>query len=220
MDDTHVRVLPFERGPVETIGYLVADVRSGKAIVIDVPFQSSGDLLAALAERKWDLTTIVITHGHWDHTGDAASLAAATGAPVGIHHLDEAMLVSPDSYGFTLPHPLRGIAPDRLLEHGDILVCGSLRFEILHVPGHTRGHIALFERSEGLLFTGDVLFHGSIGRTDLPGGSYDMLLDSIVTKLLPLPGETVVFPGHGSDTTISRERKNNPYILDYLDHFE
>ena len=220
MDDTRVRVLPFDRGPVETIGYLIVDLLAGSALVIDVPFQSAGDILATLAEQGWELTAIAITHGHWDHTGDAASLAGATGAPVSIHRLDEAMLVTPQSYGFALPFPLRGMTPDRLLEHGDVLVCGSLRFEVLHVPGHTPGHVALFERSEGILFTGDVLFRGSIGRTDLPGGSYDVLLDSIVTQILSLPDETRVYPGHGSDTSIGRERKNNPYILDYLDHFE
>jgi glyoxylase-like metal-dependent hydrolase (beta-lactamase superfamily II) len=213
------QIIPFDRGPVSTIGYLVADVERRCAVVIDVPFGSAEDIGATVTRLGLEVTAILLTHGHWDHTGEARRLAMACGAPVLMHGMDEEMLVHPASYGFPLSFPLEGMQPNGLLGHGDTVDSGSLHFDVLHVPGHTPGHLAFHEAVLGIIFTGDTLFHGSIGRTDLPGGSYDALMQSIVEGLLRLRPETVVYPGHGPATTIGDELTRNPFVQEYLEHF-
>ena len=204
---------------MSTIGYLVADVERRSAVVIDVPFGSAGDIGATVTRMGLAVTGILLTHGHWDHTGEARRLATGFDAPVRMHTMDEEMLVHPMTYGFPLAFPLEAMQPNGLLRHGDTVDSGSLHFEVLHVPGHTPGHLAFHEAALGIIFTGDTLFHRSIGRTDLPGGSYDTLLQSIMERLMQLPPETIVYPGHGPATTIGEERAQNPFIREYLEHF-
>ncbi len=209
----------IESGPVDTIGYLVADETSREALIIDVPMGSRDPMMRWLEEKQFTPQGIVLTHGHFDHVGDVAALARDLNIPVHIHALDAPMLESPSSMFPELGFHVEGMHTASLLEAGDVLECGRLRLRVIHAPGHTPGHVVLYEMREGVLFSGDVLFHSSVGRADLPGGDYDTLMQSITQKLLTLPEDTVVYPGHGERTTIGYERAHNPFILEYLDHY-
>jgi hydroxyacylglutathione hydrolase len=209
---------PIESGPVDTIGYLIADEQSREAVVIDVPLGSREMFVKRIDELKLAATGIVLTHGHFDHVGDVAALARELSVPVFIHRLDLPMLERPMANFPDMPLEIEGMTTDHFLDTGDVIECGRIRLRVIHAPGHTEGHIVLYEMRESVLFSGDVLFHSSIGRTDLPGGDYDTLLQSITRKLLPLPEDTVVYPGHGAPTSIGYERGHNPFILEYLEH--
>lgn len=204
-------------GPVDTIGYLVADEVSRNALIIDVPLGSKERWLHLL--RTDDLTpiAIVLTHGHFDHVGDVADLSREISVPVHIHPLDAPLLEHPGASFPQLGLNIEGLSEYQALEAGDFLECGRLRLRVIHAPGHTLGHIVLYEMRENVMFSGDVLFHMSIGRYDL-GGDYDTLMQSITTKLLVLPDDTIVYPGHGASTSIGYEREHNPFIREYLEH--
>jgi hydroxyacylglutathione hydrolase len=212
-------VLNIEAGPVDTIGYIVADAQSKDAVIIDVPLESSTVMVERIREHDLHVQQIILTHGHFDHVGEVAALSERLGARVSIGREDAPMLENPGTTFMGIPLSIEGMRPHTLLEHGDVVEIGSLRLRIIHAPGHTLGHVVLYEMREGVLFSGDVLFHSSIGRTDLPGGDYDTLMKSITERILTLPPETVVYPGHGPSTTIGFERGHNPFILEYLDHF-
>lgn len=208
----------IESGPVDTIGYIVADDQSREALVIDVPLGSVERCTRLLAEQALTAIGIVLTHGHFDHVGDVASLARELGVPVHIHPLDAPLLREPMQNFPQLAFSVEGMDEYTPCEGGDVVECGRLRLRVIHVPGHTEGHIALYEMRENVLFAGDVIFHSSIGRTDLAGGDYDTLMQSITGKLLTLPEETIVYPGHGAPTSIGYEREHNPFVREYLDH--
>ncbi|MCI0474826.1 MAG: MBL fold metallo-hydrolase, partial [Anaerolineales bacterium] len=155
---------------------------------------------------------ILLTHGHFDHIGAVTDLKDTLQAPLIAHAREVDLLAAKggaDLFGFrirTVPQP------DRLVEHGETIEFDALKFEVRHVPGHTVGHVAFVEHQQRSAFVGDVLFAGSIGRTDLPGGDYATLMRSIRDKLLTLPDDTVVYPGHGDATTIGEERQRNPFL--------
>jgi|SRR5579862_2157047 len=202
----------FEAGPVATNGYLVADKPGGKALVIDAP-QGVASLMVEQASR-WStpITHLVNTHGHWDHFLDNAELLRLTGAKFGIHHDSAPLLAIPQAAYFGLELEVEPTKPDFFLEEDKPLDVGDLRFEILLCPGHCPGSVVLFERKERAAFVGDVLFAGSVGRTDLPGGSHQELMRSIHEKLLPLGDDVRAFSGHGPVTTIGVERRTNPFL--------
>ena len=181
---------------------------AGEAVVID-PGDVSPSMLRALQGVK--VRMIVNTHCHCDHCGGNAELAEKTGAPLAIHRDELPLLRSMD-----IQAQMFGVSvtaspePDRFLEEGDVVEVGQTTLKVFHVPGHSPGHIML--AGDGCVFSGDVLFEGSIGRTDLPGGDYRQLMDSIRTKLLTLPDNTAVYPGHGPATTIGDERRSNPFL--------
>jgi glyoxylase-like metal-dependent hydrolase (beta-lactamase superfamily II) len=202
----------FEAGPVATNGYLVADRPNGTALVIDAP-QGAARLIVEQA-KKWNtpIACLVNTHGHWDHILDNAELLRLTGAKFGIHRESAPLLSLSQARYFGLDLDIEPSHPDFFLEEGKPLDVGSLRFEIFHCPGHCPGSVALMERKERVAFVGDVLFAGSVGRADLPGGDYETLLRSIREKLLPLGDDVRVFPGHGPVTTIGHERLTNPFL--------
>jgi glyoxylase-like metal-dependent hydrolase (beta-lactamase superfamily II) len=208
----------IESGPVDTIGYIVADEQSREALVIDVPLGSVERCVHFLAGQRLTAISIILTHGHFDHVGDVASLARRLDVPVHIHPLDAPLLEEPMRHFPQLGLDVEGMDRYTPIEGGDVIECGRLRLRVLHVPGHTQGHIALYEMRENVLFAGDVIFHSSIGRTDLAGGDYDTLLQSITNKLLTLPEDTIVYPGHGAPTSIGYEREHNPFVREYLDH--
>lgn len=208
-----LRILPFESGPVSTIGYLLVDSTTKNALLVDCPMGSGFSITSWIHRNDARLTGIVITHGHWDHIGDAAQVSADWKVPVWIHPLDRPLLEDPMTHFSYLPFSVEGVHNGQELRDGQTLDCGSSTLIAHHAPGHTPGHLLLLEPDEEVLFSGDVLFRGSIGRTDFPGGNMDQLLSSIQTRILPLPGQTRVYPGHGPSTTVEEERQQNPFLV-------
>lgn len=213
-----MNIRALEAGPFQTMGYIASD-SAGNAFIVDVPLDSRERMLGLIREYALSVQMILLTHGHFDHVGEVRALSETLGVPVLIHSHDAALLERPMAMFASLDVVVDGLRATRFLSDEENVPCGSLNLRVLHVPGHTPGHVALYEQTEGVLFSGDVLFHSSIGRTDLPGGDYEALMRSITERLLTLPDETVVYPGHGPHTTIGFERAHNPFILDYLDHF-
>lgn len=201
-----------ESGPFFTNGYLVGDETTGKAIVVDAPKDSAQYLVRAANRHNLTIELIVNTHGHWDHIADNVELQLRTLAPIAIHRLDEWWIRDPKPVEFSLPFEIPRTKAGRYLEHGDVIEVGKLRFEVLFTPGHTEGGICLYERIEKVLFSGDTLFAGSVGRVDLPGGDWEVLMKSIREQLLTLGDSTIVYPGHGPSTTIGHERRRNPFL--------
>ena len=190
-------------GPAATNVHILADPASREAIAIDTAIPSLGWITAELAERGWTLKLIVSTHGHWDHIGDNAALAAHTGADIAVHPLDRARLTDPQPV--FAPFEIPPSVPAVELAEGGVIRFGSIRLRVLHTPGHTEGSVCLQADDEGLLFSGDTLFAGAWGRVDLAGGDPAAMVDSI-TRLTGLEDHVGVFPGHGAATTIGRER--------------
>jgi len=185
------------------------------AALID-PGGDAERLFAAVAERGLKLVSLLLTHGHIDHVSAAAELAAQLQIPiVGPHRADEYWLneLPQQSAMFGFPHTA-AFKPDRWLVHGDQVTVGNQTLEVLHCPGHTPGHVVFFHAATQVAFVGDVLFQGSIGRTDFPGGDLDTLLSSIRERLWPLGDEVVFIPGHGPSSTFGAERRSNPYVGD------
>jgi glyoxylase-like metal-dependent hydrolase (beta-lactamase superfamily II) len=201
--------------PLEQNCTIVWCARTKKAAVID-PGGDVAHLLKAVADQGLTVEKIWITHGHMDHAGGAAALKAATGAPIeGPHREDQFWIdrIADSGKMFGMPDA-RVFTPDRWLEDGDIVTLGETELEVRHCPGHTPGHVIFFHRAARLAQVGDVLFQGSIGRTDFPRGDLGQLLTSITEKLWPL-GEDVQFvPGHGPMSTFGHERRTNPYASD------
>jgi len=191
----------------------VGSEETKQGIIID-PGDDAAAILGRVADLGLDIKMLVLTHGHIDHVGALKAVKEATDAEMAIHADDAKSLrglrgvlqsiIVPGLF-YPLPPP-----PERLLRDGDSLDVGGLHFEVLHTPGHTPGGICLL--GEGVVFSGDTLFNYGIGRTDLPGGSYHRLVESIRSRLLALPDDTVVYPGHGPETTIGAERAGNPFL--------
>jgi hydroxyacylglutathione hydrolase len=190
-------------GPVSTNVYVLGDPRTREAIAIDTAIPSLTWISGALDERGWTLKLIVSTHGHWDHVGDNAAVAAHTGAPIAVHELDAHRLTDPQPLYAPFEIPPSVPAVD-LAEGGEIRF-GEIRLRVLHTPGHTEGSVCLLSADDGLLFSGDTLFAGGWGRVDLPGGSAEAIVESL-GRLAGLEPIVAVLPGHGPATTIARER--------------
>ena len=190
-------------GPASTNVHILGDARSREAIAIDTAIPSLAWIADELAARDWTLKLIVSTHGHWDHIGDNAAVADATGAQVAVHGLDRESLVAPAPLWapFEIPPSVPAV---ELAEGGEIRF-GAIRLRVLHTPGHTPGSVCLQSVDDGLLFSGDTLFAGGWGRVDLPGGSAEAIVASLA-RLAELESAVAVLPGHGSATTIGRER--------------
>ena len=202
-----MEILTFQVTPFWVNCYIVKE--GDEALVID-PGDVTPAMVRALAGLQ--VRAIVNTHGHCDHCGGNKALIEKTHAPLLAHHDDLELLRNIESQGRMFGLPVSASPdPDRFLNDGDSLTLGTLTFRVLHVPGHSPGHIALL--CDNVLFCGDVLFEGSIGRTDLLGGNSSRLLESIRTRFLVLPDEVVVYPGHGPTTTIGNERQNNPFLV-------
>jgi len=190
-------------GPIATNLYVLADEPSREAIAIDTAIPCVEWVTATLAERGWTLKLIVSTHQHWDHIGDNAAVADATGAKIAAHVLDRPGLEAPTAY--LAPFPIPPSVPAVDLTEGSRIRFGEISLEVLHTPGHTEGSVCLLAAHEQLLFTGDTLFAGSWGRTDLPGGSDEQMVDSL-TRLGRLSDDLRVLPGHGRQSTLDEER--------------
>lgn len=197
-------------GPLQVNCFILADEKTKEAVVID-PGDDAGDILKVINEKGLKIKYIVNTHAHFDHVGANKAIKEATGAELLLHEADAAVLatVSHQSRSFGMP-PVLSPPADRYIKHGDIISAGEVSLKVLYTPGHTPGGISLLEQD--MVFTGDALFAGSIGRTDFPGGSLGTLLQSIKTHLMTLPDGTKVFPGHGPASTIGDERRENPFL--------
>ena len=198
-------------GLFQTNCYIVGSESSKAGMVID-PAARANKILESIKDLGLDIKLIVLTHGHLDHVEALAEVKEATGAKVAIHTDDAYFLQKrPLNTSFGFPYPDTS-SPDRLLEDGDSLDVDDLQFLVLHTPGHSPGGICLL--GHGVVFSGDTLFNYGIGRTDFPGCSYDQIMNSIYTKLMTLPDDTIVYPGHGPETTIGAERRGNPFLRD------
>jgi glyoxylase-like metal-dependent hydrolase (beta-lactamase superfamily II) len=197
---------------LETNCYLVADEATRDAVVID-PGGSPASILQRIAQLRLKVNLIINTHGHFDHISADQEVMDAAGAALAAHR-DALPLFKTGGgaalFGIRVPQPP---LPTRLLQDGDLLTFGGETLQVLHTPGHSAGCICLWSESSAVVFDGDLLFRGGIGRSDLPGGNEGQLLRSIQEKILTLPDTTVVYPGHGPSTTVGRERKLNPFLL-------
>lgn len=189
-------------GPLETNAYIVVDDQTGDALVIDAPPDTADAVVAALRENERRLRQIVLTHGHWDHTANAARLHELTGAPLVGYPGLEAVLRDPPS---SAPVPVAPAHLDRTIREGDTVQLGETRFDVLFLPGHDPNHIALYSAPDGVLLSGDVLFPGGHGTTEVPG-SDQATMDATITRLRDLPSDVMVYPGHGETTTIGAEK--------------
>ena len=208
-----LEIVRMTLGPVATNAYLVADSESKEAAVIDPAW--NGDRIVAEAGRHdWRIANIWLTHAHFDHIGGAAAVADSCNPapPVALHPQDAVlwrMQGGAALFGYRIDP---GPEPTVDLFHGQILHLGKYQLEVRHAPGHTPGHVIFCCLGEQVAFCGDVIFQGSIGRTDLPGGDYDTLLQSIREQILTLPDQTRLLSGHGPETTVGRERDWNPFL--------
>jgi len=208
-----LEILNLTLGPVSTNAYLVADSETNAAAVID-PAWDGDVILAAANKRGWKIGQLWYTHAHFDHFGGAAELARSLDpAPaVAMHSADHFLWKVGGGgvlFGFKIDN---GPVPSVDLAQVRTLNLGSITFNVLHTPGHTPGHCAFYCASAGVLFSGDLIFQGSIGRTDLPGGSMGTLINSIRTQVFTLPDETRILSGHGPETTVGEEKWSNPFI--------
>ncbi len=197
--------------------------RSGKAICID-PGEACDDITEFIRSHGYSLQAITLTHAHLDHVGGTLALHEAfPEADIILHKDDEELYLNLPLQALMMGIPqgqLKALKMDydnpppikRYWKDGEIYEAGDLRFKVLHCPGHTKGHVVFAEEKEKKVFVGDCLFDGSIGRTDLPGGSYDQLIDSITNKIVPLGDDFTVYSGHGPETTIGKERTTNPFL--------
>jgi hydroxyacylglutathione hydrolase len=196
-------------GPVATNVHVLADPRSREAIAIDTATPSLAWIADELAARDWTLKLIVSTHGHWDHIGDNAAVAAHTGADIAVHSLDRERLTDPQPIYAPSGSQVLALVPPSVpaveLAEGGLIRFGALRLRVLHTPGHTEGSVCLLAEDEGLLFSGDTLFEAGWGRVDLPGGDEAAMVASL-GRLTGLEDHIGVLPGHGNATTIGRER--------------
>jgi hydroxyacylglutathione hydrolase len=204
-------ILPV--GPLQCNCSIIGDEGTREAMVID-PGDDIEDVLAVVRKHSFQVKQIVITHAHIDHVGGAMKLRKATGAPVLLNQNDYALLKMLDVQAAWIGMASPGnVEIDQSLGHSDKVKAGSLEADVLHTPGHTEGSICLYFAPEKKLIAGDTLFAGSIGRTDLPGGSMQKIISSLHERVLALPDETIVVPGHGPLTTIGEERETNPFLI-------
>lgn len=212
LKNPNIRLIKLELGAIGTNCYLLADKAANEMAVID-PAGDFGLLKKVVEATEHKVKYIINTHGHWDHIGANADLAEMTGAPLLIHAADADKLQLGGDPSFRQKY--KPSTADRLLADGDELPLGAYKLRILHTPGHTKGGVCIVVSGDGgdeLVFAGDTLFRLSIGRTDLPGGDFDELISSIRNKLLVLPDDLPVFPGHGEHTFIADEKQYNPFL--------
>ena len=200
-------------GPLQCNCSIIGDEATHEAMVID-PGDDINDVLDLVRKHNLQVQQIVVTHAHIDHIGGAMKLRAATGAPILLNQNDYALLKMLDVQAQWIGVQAPGnVEIDRSVTTGEKITAGSHTAEVLHTPGHTEGSICLYFAADKKLIAGDTLFAGSIGRTDLPGGSMQKIIRSLHDTVLALPDETVVVPGHGDLTTIGEERESNPFLV-------
>ena len=210
----NLELVTFELGLAMTNTYLLGDPDKKSAIVID-PAWDGEQIASAALDRNWQINAIWLTHAHFDHFGGVSGIVKSTDSPipVALHPLDLPLWQfngGATYFGITEFDP--GPEPTVDLEAGMELTLGQHRFEVRHTPGHSLGHVIFLSKELGVVFCGDLIFSGSVGRTDLQGGDWDTLLQSIRDEILVLPDETRLFTGHGPPTTVGKERQSNPFV--------
>ena len=208
-----MKVYPLILGPVQTTCYIISD--NQKAVVVD-PAANANQIIHYLGSKKLELEAILLTHGHFDHIGAVNELATKYQVPIYAHKKEKEYFENPDVNLSPMIYERLILNPDfdyRFVTDGDIIECLDTHVKPLHVPGHTTGSLCYYFESEDLVFTGDTLFKQSIGRTDFIYGNHEQLVTGIHRKLLSLPGNTLVYPGHGECTTIEEEAKGNPFLV-------
>lgn len=201
-------------GPIQTIGYLLAEPALGAAVLIDAPAGILEKIQPVLAKEGCALKELWLTHGHWDHTQDAARLVRELKVFVRGHRDDQALYETPEIMEERMGRKL-GLEPvkvDAWATQGDRLTAFGREFEVRHVPGHCPGNILFHQAEAKVVFVGDALFKAGVGRWDLPGGDFEVLARSIRDQIYTLPDDTLVFPGHGPRTTVGAEKEGNPYV--------
>ena len=209
MSEVEIKIVTV--GILETNCYILLDNEAGIGIVVD-PGDECEKIATVIEEAGVNIQYIVNTHAHYDHIGADLELKDRFGAKILIHEADRDMLEDP-RLNLSLKKPrikAKSVKADRLLKEGDIVTAGKINLEVIHTPGHTPGSICLLGKD--YIFTGDTLFAGSAGRTDLPGGSYEDIVESIQGKLKPLPDYLIVYPGHELSSTMGEEKLNNPFL--------
>jgi hydroxyacylglutathione hydrolase len=205
------KILPV--GPLQCNCSVIGDETTHEAMVID-PGDDVEDVLGIIREHGLKVKQIVITHAHIDHVGGAMKLRKATGAPILLNQNDYELLKMLDVQAAWVGMRSPGaVQIEQSIGGGDKISAGSVSAEVMHTPGHTEGSVCLYFPAQQKLIAGDTLFAGSIGRTDLPGGSFKKIISSLQDKVMALPDETVVIPGHGPATTIGEERETNPFLV-------
>ena len=206
-------IVSLTLGPVMTNTYIIADDNSGEAVVID-PADEGKRIASEIEARGWHLISIWLTHAHFDHMGGTAELAdnSTPMPPIALHADDNQLWRIQGGAAFFGMKIDPGPEPTIELKHGQVLNVGDYQFQVLHAPGHTPGHVMFYNKTESVLICGDVIFQGSIGRTDLPGGDYDTLIRSINTEVMTLPDDTILLSGHGPQSNVGVERQYNPFI--------
>jgi hydroxyacylglutathione hydrolase len=207
-----IHVLPS--GPIQTIGYLLTEPKSGAAVLVDAPGGIMAKIRPLLAKEGCKLTELWLTHGHWDHMQDGAEVKRESGAVVRAHRADQALIETPEIMeGFMGQRlGLVGVKVDAWVEPGERLKALGREFEVRHVPGHCPGNVLFYQAEAKVALVGDALFNSGVGRWDLPGGGFELLEQSIRNQIYTLPDDTVVLPGHGERTSVGIEKETNPYV--------
>jgi hydroxyacylglutathione hydrolase len=212
-----MQVLGTTGGIAHTNAYLVGDDETGEAVLFDAPNDTVAPLLDEAERRGWKLTGLWLTHGHFDHIADHTVVAQRfPDAQVLIHRLDEPKLLRPNSSFFPLPFTIAPRRADGYVEDGQKLRLGTLDVEVLHTPGHAPGHVMYHFPQQKVLIGGDLILMHGVGRTDLPDSDHAALLASL-RKVMALPPDTNLLPGHGPPSTLADERENNPYVQQALE---
>lgn len=206
-----IHVLPA--GPIETNAYLLTDSARREAVLVDAPHEVWPTVQKLLAKTGCKLVALLVTHGHWDHTGDAARVQQS-GVPLYAHEADRMFIETPEVMElFVMPGlRLEAAKIDRVVAQGDTFELLGETVEVRHVPGHCPGNVLFHFRKSGAAFVGDAIFAGSIGRTDFPGCGFEILAQSIRTRIYTLPDTTMLYPGHGPETDVATEKATNPYV--------
>lgn len=205
-----IHVVPA--GPIATNAYLLTNPASREAVLIDAPEGVWADVEALLQEQECELKELWITHGHWDHMQGAAEIVRQTGVPVRAHIADRNLLETPETMAFVMNMTIEPVKITHWVAQGEKLKALGREFEVRHVPGHCPGNVLFHDPVLHVAFVGDALFNGSVGRTDLPGGDFSVLERSIRTQIYTLPDATVVYPGHGDETSVGAEKRTNPFV--------